>query len=210
MARHNVDVVVVGGGGMGSAAAWRLAGRGADVVLLERFEPGHVRGASHGASRIFRVSYGEPVYIRLAREAHGLWRELEAESGVPLLTVTGSVNHGLTLTWTFSPTPSRRPGCRASGWPPRRPPSAGPVCATRARSSSTRRAGGCTPTTPSPRSRSAAAALGAVVRHRTPVVSIAVKGEDAVDVFTGDDVYHAKRVVVAAGALGGQAARRPQ
>src|SRR4029077_5206737 len=43
-----VDHLVVGGGVMGSAAAWQLARRGRDVVLLERFAPGHVNGASHG------------------------------------------------------------------------------------------------------------------------------------------------------------------
>ena len=48
------DVVVVGGGAMGSAAAWWLARDGRSVVLLERFEQGHARGSSHGPSRIFR------------------------------------------------------------------------------------------------------------------------------------------------------------
>ncbi len=59
----DADVIVIGGGAMGSAAAWQLAGRGPDVLLLERFEPGHTRGASHGASRIFRLSYPDPVHI---------------------------------------------------------------------------------------------------------------------------------------------------
>jgi sarcosine oxidase len=72
-----VDVIVVGGGAMGSAAAWQLAERGVEVVLLERFEPGHTQGASHGASRIFHLSCPDPVHIALAREAQGLWRELE-------------------------------------------------------------------------------------------------------------------------------------
>jgi sarcosine oxidase len=52
----DADVIVVGGGAMGSAAAWQIASRGLDVILLERFEPGHTHGASHGASRIFRLS----------------------------------------------------------------------------------------------------------------------------------------------------------
>ena len=49
----HLDVIVVGGGAMGSAAAWELARRGRDVALLERFAPGHKHGASHGASRNF-------------------------------------------------------------------------------------------------------------------------------------------------------------
>ncbi|NAS22167.1 N-methyl-L-tryptophan oxidase [Herbidospora sp. NEAU-GS84] len=200
MARHEVDVVVVGGGGMGSAAAWRLAGHGADVVLLERFEPGHVRGASHGASRIFRVSYGEPVYIRLAQEAHGLWRELEAESGTPLLTITGSVDHGRTPDldvladavaaagvpgeWLAAEEATERwPGLRYDGKVFFHPAS-GRLHADHAVTALQHRA----------------AALGADVRHRTPVLSITVRGDDAVDVVTEDDAYRAKRVVVAAGA----------
>ncbi|WP_083957808.1 FAD-dependent oxidoreductase [Herbidospora mongoliensis] len=200
MARHEVDVVVVGGGGMGSAAAWRLAGRGADVVLLERFEPGHVRGASHGASRIFRVSYGEPVYIRLAQEAQELWRELESESGTPLLTIIGSVNHGRTPDldllaaaveaaglpggWlTPEEAGERWPGLRYDGKVFFHPAS-GRLHADHAVAALQERA----------------AALGAVVRHRSPVVSIVVKDDDSVDVITDDDVYHARRVVVAAGA----------
>lgn len=91
---EHVDHLVVGGGVMGSAAAWQLARRGRDVLLLERFEPGHVHGASHGASRIYRTTYAEPEYLDLAQEALGLWRELEAESGLDLLAVTGGVSHG--------------------------------------------------------------------------------------------------------------------
>lgn len=89
------DVVVVGGGVMGSAAAWQLAARGADTVLLERFEPGHARGASHGASRIFRFAYPDPFYVRLAVEALPAWRAIEAKAGVDLLAVTGGVDHGV-------------------------------------------------------------------------------------------------------------------
>src|SRR5690606_28871498 len=64
-------------------------------VLLERFGAGHVNGASHGASRIYRTTYGQPEYLDLAQEALGLWRELEAESGLGILTLTGGVSHGL-------------------------------------------------------------------------------------------------------------------
>ncbi|TMK83691.1 MAG: FAD-dependent oxidoreductase [Actinobacteria bacterium] len=53
------DVVVVGAGVMGAAAAWRLARAGRDVMLLEQFEVGHDHGSSHGAARVFRFSYDE-------------------------------------------------------------------------------------------------------------------------------------------------------
>ena len=87
-------VVVVGAGAMGSAAAWRLALRGCRVTLLEQFEPGHVRGASHGSSRIFRHAYADRRYVDLAARAAALWSELEDADGTRLLTWTGAVDHG--------------------------------------------------------------------------------------------------------------------
>ena len=79
---------------MGSATAWWLARRGRDVVLLEQFEQGHHRGSSHGASRIFRLAYADPTYVRMAQEALPLWRELEADAGCALLDTTGAIDHG--------------------------------------------------------------------------------------------------------------------
>lgn len=79
---------------MGSATAWWLARRGVAVALLERFEAGHERGSSHGASRIFRLAYREPEYVTLALEARDLWRELEDDTGATLLEITGGVDHG--------------------------------------------------------------------------------------------------------------------
>ncbi|MGM1061621.1 FAD-dependent oxidoreductase [Saccharothrix sp. Mg75] len=66
-----IDVVVVGGGAMGSAAAWQLASRGAEVVLLERFAPGHAFGASHGAW--VPAAAGSPGRVLTAAEATGRW-----------------------------------------------------------------------------------------------------------------------------------------
>lgn len=88
------DVVVVGGGAIGSATAWHLARRGVDVVLLERWEPGHPHGSSHGASRIFRFAYTDPQYIAWAQEALPLWRALEEERGQVLLETTGGIDIG--------------------------------------------------------------------------------------------------------------------
>lgn len=88
------DVIVVGGGAMGSAAAWQIARRGRSVLLLERFGPRHAYGASHGGVRIFRYGYDDPTYVRMVQAALPLWRELEAESGQTLLELTGALDHG--------------------------------------------------------------------------------------------------------------------
>lgn len=79
---------------MGSATAWWLARLGRDVVLLEQFEQGHVRGSSHGGSRIFRFAYPDVEYVALAQAALPLWRELEDDAGVALLDTTGGLDHG--------------------------------------------------------------------------------------------------------------------
>lgn len=79
---------------MGSSAAWWMARRGRDVVVLERFPQGHARGSSHGGSRIFRLAYPEPEYVRMAQEALYLWRSLEEDAQTTLLETTGGVDHG--------------------------------------------------------------------------------------------------------------------
>jgi sarcosine oxidase len=86
------DYVVVGLGGLGSAAAWELARRGHSVLGLERFELGHSRGASHDTSRILRHSYHTPAYVRLTQEAYADWATLERDSGTSLVTRTGGLD----------------------------------------------------------------------------------------------------------------------
>jgi sarcosine oxidase len=89
------DVIVCGLGVMGSAALSALARRGRHVVGIERFQPGHDRGSSHGATRIIRLSYFEhPSYVPLLRAAYPLWRNLERESKRQLLHITGILEIG--------------------------------------------------------------------------------------------------------------------
>jgi sarcosine oxidase len=89
------DVIVVGVGGMGSAAAFHAARRGARVLGLEQFEIPHDKGSSHGLNRIIRLAYWEDLaYVPLLRRAYELWRELEKVAGESLLTITGSVDAG--------------------------------------------------------------------------------------------------------------------
>jgi sarcosine oxidase len=89
------DVVVVGVGGMGSAALYHLARRGKRVLGLERFDLLHERGSSHGLTRIIRLAYFEhPDYVPLLRRAYELWHELEDDAGERLLVTTGIVEGG--------------------------------------------------------------------------------------------------------------------
>lgn len=95
MTQNEYDAIVLGVGGMGSAAVYHLAKRGVDVLGIERYDVPHARGSSHGDTRIFRLTQPEhPDYVPLAQRAQELWRELEAESGAELLTKTGSVHAG--------------------------------------------------------------------------------------------------------------------
>jgi sarcosine oxidase len=89
------DVVVVGVGGMGSAALYHLARRGKRVLGLERFDVPNDMGSSHGLTRIIRLAYFEHSdYVPLLRRAYELWRELESEAGEQLLHITGIVEGG--------------------------------------------------------------------------------------------------------------------
>jgi sarcosine oxidase len=86
---------VIGLGGMGSAAAYRLAQRGQRVLGIEQFAPVHDRGSSHGGSRITRQAYFEdPAYVPLLLRAHELWDEIEHDTGLDIFTRCGGIMLG--------------------------------------------------------------------------------------------------------------------
>jgi sarcosine oxidase len=93
-------VAVVGAGVMGCAAAWALAERGVQATLLEQFDLGHTRGSSHGRTRIFRLAYPDPDWVRLAEESLSAWREVERASGRQVLALHGLVEVCSTLDLT--------------------------------------------------------------------------------------------------------------
>ena len=75
---NSYDVIVVGIGGVGSAALFHLARRGARVLGIEQFNLLHAQGSSHGESRVFRACYYEhPDYVPLLLRSLALWRELD-------------------------------------------------------------------------------------------------------------------------------------
>ncbi|AOY72330.1 FAD-dependent oxidoreductase [Arthrobacter sp. TES] len=195
-----VDVVVVGGGAMGSAAAWQLSRAGKSVILLEQFEAGHHIGASHGATRNFNTAYAEADYLDLLAESKILWDELAAEHGAPLLDLVGLANHGNTPelqqihaahqergieSYFISPTEA------ADRWKGMNFPTDVLFVpgSGRVRSADALKA-----------LRTSAESKGAVFKYSTPVRDIRVDGPDSVVVVTEEEDYTARRVVVTAGA----------
>lgn len=89
------DVLIAGLGAVGSAAAYQASRRGAKVLGLDRFQPPHAHGSSHGESRITRVALGEGAeYVQFARRSHAIWRELEAATGRTLFRQVGGLMFG--------------------------------------------------------------------------------------------------------------------
>ena len=95
MTRRDFEYIVIGLGGLGSAAAYWLSRRvGKDVLGLEQFELGHVKGESQDHSRIIRLSYHSPLYVQLAKRAYESWDMVGKEAGEPLVLVTGGIDLG--------------------------------------------------------------------------------------------------------------------
>jgi len=91
--RRDWDAIVVGLGALGSAASYWLARRYGDRVLgLEQFPMDHDFGASRDHSRIIRLSYHRPDYVRLARRAYETWAIVEDEAAARIVTRTGGLD----------------------------------------------------------------------------------------------------------------------
>jgi monomeric sarcosine oxidase len=209
MRAEQADVVIIGAGLAGSAAARALASRGRSVVLLEAFQPGHRRGSSHGTARIFRRAYPDPFYVRLTGQAQVLWRRLADEAGEELVTTTGAIDYGPAglqekmyeiLTGFGVPAELIPAAAAAERWPGLSfgpdpvmfHPDGGVIDPERAMAAM----------------RAIAAARGAQVCYGTPVLRVEADGEGAA-VHTADRSWRAPVVVLAAGAwleplLGGQ------
>src|SRR5258708_1785141 len=93
--KTSYEYIVIGVGGVGSAAAyWLSRVAGGEVLGLEQFELGHLRGASQDHSRIMRRAYHMPEYTRLAEHAYDAWAEMEREAGEKVVHRTGGLNFG--------------------------------------------------------------------------------------------------------------------
>lgn len=89
---HTYDLIIVGAGAMGSAAAYHAARAGQRALLLEQFEIDHQYGSSYGLSRIIRYAYDHPAYIQMAKRAYPMWAALEEEAGETLFVKTGGID----------------------------------------------------------------------------------------------------------------------
>src|SRR5215468_10184034 len=89
------DRIVIGVGGMGSAAVYELARRRQRVLGLEQFGVPHELGSSAASTRIFRFAYFEdPSYVPLMRLAFECWQRLQREAGQTFVTTTGGLDIG--------------------------------------------------------------------------------------------------------------------
>src|SRR5688572_3850438 len=80
---------------MGSAAVREIARRGLHVLGLDRYDPPHARGSTHGRTRITREAYFEhPAYVPLVQRAAELWEMLGREVGHDVFVRTGGIMIG--------------------------------------------------------------------------------------------------------------------
>jgi len=199
------DTAVIGLGAMGSASTWRLAARGASIIAFEQFEPANDRGSSHGESRIIRSAYYEgPQYVPFVQEAFNIWRQLEHESRVPLLTMTGALMVGPAecdlVAGTLLSARDHGLACELLD-----------TCKMRARYPQLRlmpheaavyeqQAGILRPEDAVRAMVERAEALGAVVKRNIAVEALEVSS-NTVQILTKDNVYHARHAIVASRVL---------
>lgn len=201
MSQH-YDVIVIGAGGMGSAATYYLAKSNQRVLLLEQFELDHRNGSSYGYSRVIRYSYDNPIYIELMRAAYFLWYALQEEAKETLYVPTGGLDFGFpdTPTWQSlqrsmdtAKLPYEELSCAEAkkrfpqfhleeGMKALYQPATGLLAASKCVLAHTR----------------LAQANGATVRDRTPVTQI-VPHAQSVEVHTPQETYTADKLIITAG-----------
>ena len=203
------DVIVLGLGAMGSAAAMRLAARGTRVLGVDQFRPPHDRGSSHGGTRMIRQAYGEgAAYIPLVLRSYELWEKLERDVHTQLLFLTGGLILG-PRDGTMVPraaAAAREHGIHYETLTARevqaRYPAVVPLPSDVALLES--RAGYLLPEECIRAQLRVAAAHGAELRSEEPVLSWTAEA-GRVEVRTAQSTYAAERMVIAAGPWANQA-----
>ena len=187
------EIVVVGAGLLGLATARALLRAGSDVACCEAAAVGHEWSGSKGDSRIFRLSYDDPMYVEMARRSLEGWRALERDAGATLLRPCGLLAFGegrddlaramaaagaVTETLDAAAVESRFPAIAAAG-PAVLDPTAGVLMASRALAAF-------------------AAAVGPALREGTSVLALREQA-GSVLVETSAGTIEAGTVVVCAG-----------
>ncbi|HWN17581.1 MAG TPA: N-methyl-L-tryptophan oxidase [Gemmatimonadales bacterium] len=208
--KKDYEYIVLGLGGFGSAAAYWLSKRaGAEVLGLEQFELGHIRGESQDHSRIIRLSYHTPAYVELAKHAFRAWAQLEKDSGEHIVLKTGGLDLGPRV--SAIPLTDYSGSMDAAGvsyetldakeimrrWPPFRltdgihglfQPESGIAMAARGNAAHQR----------------VAQELGATLRERASVEAIRPLGGE-IEIEAGGERYRCRRLVIAAGSWSNRA-----
>lgn len=209
---RDFPIIVIGCGGLGSAACFRLAQEAGGAVLgLEQFALGHSRGASQDHSRIIRLAQHQDAYADLAPDAYDAWHAVERASGVQLLTRTG----GLVIEDVAARDPAATGTRNISGYDDvlrrhgvdferldadeivRRWPQ---FCLGGSEQAIFQAESGIVDAGKANATHIALArAAGATIRDRTPVLQIRPRGR-YVEVVTADETYLAEKVVITADA----------
>lgn len=87
----DADVLVVGLGIHGAASAYALSELGLRVIGIDQFGSGHVRGSSHGPTRMIRRAYPNPIWNGLVERAYTAWERWQEAAGVALIHRTGGL-----------------------------------------------------------------------------------------------------------------------
>jgi sarcosine oxidase len=204
MSGNTYDVIIIGLGAMGSAAAYHLAKNGSRVLGLDRFRPPHSLGSSHGRTRIIREAYFEhSSYVPLVQRAYELWEALEKRSGRKLLLKTGGLMigpaNGVLVSGALRSAQEHKLAHKLFSAPELRERFPIFTCDQETVAVWEPRAGILFPELIIQTHLESAAEDGACLKFDEPVLAWEAEG-DSVSITTTANSYHAKHLLIAAGA----------
>ena len=89
------DLIVIGCGGIGSAALYSATHAGLKTLCIDQYNQGHDHGGTHGETRAFRMAYyDDPKYIPLLKQAYIDWKNIEKRANKKLFIENGILEIG--------------------------------------------------------------------------------------------------------------------